>query len=257
MIVDSAERFAATLALAFLRYLPSIVLPGLTPLRWAPPMVRIVLALGLAWLTVLAMPLEATAGPAPQAMAWLTAAAGELLIGLVFGLVLMIPQAALHTAGWLVDVQAGLSAGTLFNPGGQGDVQSLLGAALMLVATVLFFTLDLHLDLYRALVASTRVIPVGHAGAGLDLAGFLGLLGSSFLLGLVVVMPIVLGLLSVDIGVAYAMRSMPQANVYFLMLPLKVMVALLLMVATLPLVPAMLERLFRDAFARVPSMLGA
>ena len=255
--MDVVERFAGMIALAFLRYLPSVVLPGLTPLRWAPPMVRIVLALGLAWLTVLAMPLEASAGPEPKAMAWMTAGAGELLIGLVFGLVFMLPQAALHTAGWLVDVQAGLSAATLFNPGGQGDVQSLLGAALMLAATVLFFTLDLHLDLYRALVASTRVIPVGQAGAGLDLTGFLGLLGSSFLLGLVVVMPIVLGLLSIDIGVAYATRSMPQANVYFLVLPLKVVVAILLMVATLPFVPAMLERLFRDAFARVPSMLGA
>lgn len=255
--MDVVERFAGMIALAFLRYLPSVVLPGLTPLRWAPPMVRIVLALGLAWLTVLAMPLEAGAGPAPKAMAWMTAAAGELLIGLAFGLVFMLPQAALHTAGWLVDVQAGLSAATLFNPGGQGDVQSLLGAALMLAATVLFFTLDLHLDLYRALMATTRVIPVGQAGAGLDLTGFLGLLGSSFLLGLVVVMPIVLGLLSIDIGVAYATRSMPQANVYFLVLPLKVVVAILLMVATLPFVPAMLERLFRDAFARVPSMLGA
>ncbi|MDQ3286700.1 MAG: flagellar biosynthetic protein FliR [Pseudomonadota bacterium] len=254
--MDGIERFAAMLALAFLRYVPAVVLPGLTPLRWAPVMVRMVLAVGLAWLTVLAMPLEQTMGPAPDAMAWTAAAAGELMVGLVFGLVLMIPQAALHTAGWLVDVQAGLSAGTLFNPGGQGDVQSLLGAALMLAATVVFFTLDLHLDLYRALVASTRVIPVGQGGTVLDLAGFLGLLGSSFLLGLVVVLPIVLGLLAVDFGVAYAMRSMPQANVYFLMLPLKVMVALLLMVATLPLVPAMLERLFRDAFARVPAMLG-
>lgn len=253
--MDAVERMAGLLALAFLRYLPPIALPALTPLRWAPPMVRIVLALAMAWLTVLAMPMDAAA--ARQPINWIAAVAGELTIGLVFGLVLLIPQAALHMSGWLVDVQAGLSAATLFNPGGQGDMQSMLGSALMLLATVLFFTLDLHLDLYRALVASVQVLPVGRAGVHLDLSAFLGLLGSSFVLALMVVAPVLLGLFAVDVGVAYATRSMPQANVYFLVLPLKIAVALLLMAATLPFVPAMLGRLFRDAFARVPLLLGA
>ena len=251
--MDAVERMAGLLALAFLRYLPPIALPALTPLRWAPPMVRIVLALAMAWLTVLAMPMDA----ARQPINWIAAVAGELTIGLVFGLVLLIPQAALHMSGWLVDVQAGLSAATLFNPGGQGDMQSMLGSALMLLATVLFFTLDLHLDLYRALVASVQVLPVGQAGVHLNLSAFLGLLGSSFVLALMVVAPVLLGLFAVDVGVAYATRSMPQANVYFLVLPLKIAVALLLMAATLPFVPAMLGRLFRDAFARVPLLLGA
>ncbi|MEG3184641.1 flagellar biosynthetic protein FliR [Novilysobacter erysipheiresistens] len=252
--MDMIERFAGLLALAFLRYLPVVVLPALTPMRWAPPLVRIVLALGLAWLTVLAMPAQMYTAQAP--INWGMAVFGELTIGLVFGLVVMVPYAALHVAGWVVDVQAGLSAGMLFNPGAQGDMQSLLGAGLALLATVLFFTLDLHLALYRALVASTQVLPVGRGGVGLDLDAFLGLLGSSFLLGLMVVAPVMLGLLVVDVGVAYATRSMPQANVYFLMLPLKIVVALLLMVATLPFVPALLNRLFRDAFSRAPALLG-
>lgn len=254
--MDAIERFAALFALAFLRYLPAVVLPATTPLRWAPSLLRITLALGLAWLTVLAMPLQQSAH-IDSVAAWTVAAMGELTIGLVFGLVCMLPQAALHTAGWVIDVQAGLSAATLFNPGAQGDPQSLLGSALMLLATVLFFLLDLHLDLYRVLVASAQVLPIGAAAGRLNLEGVLGLLGSSFLLGLVVVVPIMLGLLAVDLGTAYATRSMPQANVYFLVLPLKVGVAMLLFVATLPLVPAMVERLFRDAFMRAPQMLGA
>lgn len=254
--MDMAETFAAMLGLAFLRYLPPIVLPGLTPLRWAPGMVRLTLCVALAWLTVLSAPLT-SAPVAPPAGVWVAAALGELLIGLVFGLTFMIPQAAVHTAGWLVDVQAGLSAATLFNPGGQGEVQSLLGAALILLVTVLFFTLDLHIELYRALVTSTRLIPVGQVGVGLDPPGFFGLLGSSFLLALMIVAPIVLALFAVDVGVSFATRSMPQANVYFLVLPLKVVLALLLMVVTLPFAPAMVERLFRDAYARIPSLLGA
>lgn len=251
------ERFSVLLALAFLRYMPVVVLPALTPMRWAPPLVRMVLGLALAWLTVLAMPPGAWSGTALPSLNWPTAIIGELTIGLVFGLVVMVPLAALHVAGWVVDVQAGLSAGALFNPGAQGEMQSMLGAAVALVATVLFFTLDLHLDFYRAMVATTKVLPVGRGGVGLDSDAFMGLLGSSFLLGLMVVSPVMLGLLAVDVGIAYATRSMPQANVYFLMLPLKIMIAILLMAATLPFVPALLKRLFRDAFARVPALLGA
>lgn len=254
--MEAIEILAGFLVLAFLRYLPPVVLPGLTLLRWAPPFVRVVLALGLAWLTVLAAPFDA-GGPALASVSgWVVAAAGELAIGLVFGLVLLVPQGALHMSGWLIDIQAGLGAATLFNPGTQGEMQSMLGSALLLLTTVMFFLLDLHVDLYRLLIASTRVLPLGEAAIHPSPAALLGLLASSFLLALMLVAPVVLGLLVIDFGVAYATRSMPQANVYFLMLPLKIAAALLLLVATLPFVPALLERLYRDAFARAPALLG-
>lgn len=256
---------AALLALAFLRYVPAVVLPGFSPLRWAPALVRIVFAMALAWLTVLAMPDAPASGAASSGMfslrasgaaGWVTAALGELAIGMVFGLVVMIPQAALHTSGWLIDIQAGLGAATLFNPGGQGDPQSLLGTALMLLGTVMFFTLDMHLELYRGLVASTQVLPVGGLGMRPSAEGFFGLIGSSFLLGLMVALPVLLGLFAIDVGVAYATRSMPQANVFFLALPLKVLAAILLLVVSLRYAPALMLRLYQDAFSRVPAMLG-
>lgn len=250
------EVFAGFLALAFLRYTPALALPAFTPLRWAPTLVRVMLAMALAWLTVLALPAGAFAIDTRGPGFWITAALGELTIGMIFGLVVMLPQSALHTAGWVLDVQAGLGAATLFNPGGQGDPQSLLGTALMLVGTVLFFTLDLHLELYRGLVASAQVLPLGGFGARPDPEAFFGLLGSSLLLGMMVALPVVLGLFAVDVGVAYATRSMPQANVYFLALPLKILLAMLLLVAALRYAPALISRLYQDAFARVPLLLG-
>lgn len=259
--MDRIEDMAALLALAFLRYVPAVVLPGFSPLRWAPALVRIVFAMALAWLTVLALPDSAMSSgvfslEARGAAGWITAALGELAIGMVFGLVVMIPQAALHTSGWLIDIQAGLGAATLFNPGGQGDPQSLLGTALMLLGTVMFFTLDMHLELYRGLVASTQVLPIGGLGMRPSAEGFFGLIGSSFLLGLMVALPVLLGLFAIDVGVAYATRSMPQANVFFLALPLKVLAAILLLVVSLRYAPALMLRLYQDAFSRVPAMMG-
>jgi flagellar biosynthetic protein FliR len=133
----------------------------------------------------------------------------------------------------------------------------MIGAAIGLLGTVLFFMLDLHQELYRALVASSQVLPLGGSGAWLDASAFLAMVGNSFLLGMMVVMPAIVGLLAVDVGVAYASRAMPQANVYFLVLPLKIIIALLLMTVLLPFVPALVQRLFQDAFARLPAVLGA
>jgi flagellar biosynthetic protein FliR len=251
------EYIAGLLALAFLRYLPAVVLPSLSPLRWAPALVRIVLGLGLAWMTLLALPESAYATRIDGVGAWIAAAFGELVIGMIFGLAMMIPQAALHTSGWLIDIQAGLGASTLFDPSGQGDPQSLLGMALMLLGAVLFFALDLHLELYRSLVVSSELLPIGGLGVRPSAEGFFGLIGSSFLLALMVAMPVLLGMFAIDVGVAYATRSMPQANVFFLALPLKVLAAVLLLAVSLRYAPALMLRLYQDAFVRIPSILGA
>lgn len=255
--MNAVEQLSSAFGLAFLRYLPAVALPALTPLRWAPPLVRIVLTAGLAWLTVLSLSQDGLSTVGSGDFNWIAAAVGELSVGLAFGLVLMIPMAALNLAGWVLDIQAGLSAGTLFNPGAQGDMQSLIGTAIGLLATVLFFVLDLHLEFYKAIIASARVLPLGRMGADFSLDALLGLIGNGFLLGLAVVMPVVVALFAVDVGVGYASRAMPQANVFFLVLPMKIAVALLLMVIVLPFIPALIERLFLDSFQRLPSLIGA
>ncbi len=255
--MDAIQALVAQFVFASLRYLPVIAIPALSPLSWAPALVRITLLLGMAWLTVLASPAVAPPAAWHQPAGLMLACASELLLGLSFGLAVMLPQAALAMSSAVADLQAGLSAATLFNPGGQHEQSTMTGTVWMLAATVLFFTLNLHLLLFRTMAASVAALPLGAIGLHLDVEGFMGMLGSSFLLGLAVMAPVILGLFALDLGVAYATRSMPQANVYFIALPLKVLVALLLLAMTLRFAPALLGRLYQDAFARLPAVLGA
>ncbi|MBB4727827.1 flagellar biosynthetic protein FliR [Xanthomonas arboricola] len=256
--MEALSGLALLFGYASLRYLPVMVLPGLSPLAWAPMLVRITTMLAFAWLTLLALPDGYASPPAiGQPMALLLAAIGELMIGGIFGLAFMIPNAALHTSGWLLDMQAGLGAGALLNPASADTQESLLGHALMLAATVLFFSLDLHVLLFKGLVASTTVLPLGRMSHPISAEAFFALLGSSFAGALMVVMPVVLGLFFVDVAVGYASRSMPQANVYFLALPLKVAVALGLLALTLAYAPGLIGRLFGSALDQAPQMLGA
>jgi flagellar biosynthesis protein FliR len=249
--------FATLFVFALLRYLPVMTLPGFTPLGWAPSFVRMMVLLSFTWLTVLSLP-DGTALPQLSwPVGYVLVGLGELLIGMTFGLAVMLPNAALHTAGWLADMQAGLGSAALFNPGAENATESLLGHALMLAATVLFFTMDLHVQLFQGLSASTRVLPLGGLAFRPDSEAFFGMLGTSFVAGLMLVAPLMIGMLCLDIGVGYATRSMPQANVYFLVLPLKVAVALLILALTLAYAPMLIGRLYKQALDQVPAVLGA
>lgn len=255
--MDALQSLVAVFVFSLLRYLPVVALPSLSPLGWAPPLVRMALLLALAWMTVLSLHSIEPAKHWGLPLGLVLAGLGELLIGMTFGLALLVPNAALHTAGWLVDMQAGLSAANLFNPNNAGSAESLMGHALMLASIVLFFTLDLHLLLFRGMVASTQWMPLGALDIRLEPEGLFGMLGSSFLLGLMVVAPVVLGLFCIDLGVAYVTRAMPQANVYFLVLPLKVAAGLALLALSLWFAVEGMGRLYRDALQRVPAVFGA
>lgn len=234
--------------LATLRFVPVLLMPAFTPFAWAPLHVRAILLLALSWL------LTGVAAPAALPADMALAACSELLVGACYGLAVMLPMASLGFSARMLDVQAGLASANLFNPALQ-STDSLLGTVLSLAGTLTFFALGFHLLLLRYLVASVRWVPLGAAAHAPSLQALFNLLGSQFLLGLMVTLPVVLGLFAVDIAVAFASRSMPQANIYFLALPLKVAAVLVLLAGSLRLAPALLGRLFADGLAGAHAMI--
>jgi flagellar biosynthetic protein FliR len=254
--MNQVELLIAMFAFASLRYLPVLAIPALSPMSWAPGTVRLALLFSLAWLTVLSSPTFIAQPYWQNPVGLMLACGSELLIGLTFGLSILLPQAAMGMSARLADTQAGLSAASLFNPSGQHEPESMFGTIVLLAGTVLFFTLDLHLLLFQVLTTSVRVMPLGAMALHLDMDAFMAMVGTSFMLGIAVVAPVILGLFAVDIGVSYATRSMPQANVYFLALPLKVAIALLLLAMTMAFAPTLIGRLYQDAFSRLPAVFG-
>ncbi len=250
------EAVAMLFVFAALRYLPVIVLPSMTPLSWAPAIIRIVLLLSLSMLSVLALPSIEYRASWMSSEGLILACFSELLIGLTFSLAIIFPQAAIGFVMRVADMQAGFSAASMFNPTGQHEPESLLGSVVLLAVTVLFFILDMHVQLFRIIFESVQVIPLGQIALHLNIDGFFELLGNSFLLGLAVAAPIIVGLFAVDIGVAYATRSMPQANVYFLALPLKIVIALFLLALTMGYVPTLIRHMYQSAFNQLPAVLG-
>lgn len=253
--MDGLTSAISIFALAMARFAPLLMVPAFTPFAWVPALVRVVVLLALA---LAVTGLHGVAAPAvgPDALlAFVLALVGEGLLGLSLSLAIVLPSAALGFSARLVDMQSGVAAANLLNPATHAS-ESLTGTAVQWAGTIVFFALGLHLLLLQGMLASVDVVPLGGGGWLLSPQTFIGLLSSQFLLGMMVVVPVVLGLFATDLAVAYASRAMPQANVYFVALPLKVLAGFVLLAGTLRFAPVLITRLYRDAFSALPG-LGA
>lgn len=241
------EALAIAYVLAMMRFGPVLLVPSITPFAWAPLMARVALTIAIAAIAVTAFAPSASRVGFGHPMHLALMGVREVLLGLALSLAVVLPSAALDFAGRLIDLQAGFGAASLLNPATQTQ-EALVGRILGLVGVIVFFSTGLDRMLVRGLLASVAIVPLGGSYALSGEGAFLGLLGSQFLLGLAVVAPVMIGLFGIDLAIALASRSMPQANVYFLALPLKIMAAVLLLALSLRYAPLAVERLYRDAF---------
>ncbi|MDW2981783.1 flagellar biosynthetic protein FliR [Rhodanobacter sp. KK11] len=244
------ELIAIRFLLATARFTPVLAVPALTPFAFVPVFVRLALLLAVGLLTAGVAPVQTGLAGIDQPIALGVALLGEMAMGLTLALAVVLPGAAIGMAANVVDVQSGASAVSIFNPS-MRTAESMTGTAMQWVAALVFFALGLHLFLLRWVLASTRFAPLGSAFLAITPGAFVSLLGSQFLLGLAVVAPVILGLLGVDLAVAFASRSMPQANIYFVALPLKIAAAFLLLAADLRYAPELIGRVYSQAFGAI------
>lgn len=243
------EQIVVRFLLASARFAPVLIVPALTPFAWVPALIRATLLITVAMLAAAVAPASAPFG-VDHPLAFGLALLGESAFGLSLALAVMLPIAAIGFSARVIDMQSGVAAMAMFNPGLR-TVESMAGTVMQWAGTLIFFALGFHLLLLQGLVASTHFAPLGAAGLAIGPERLAEMLGSQFLLGLMVVAPVILGLFAIDLGVAFASRSMPQANVYFVALPLKVAAAFLLLAATLRFAPQLIGRLFTQAFESV------
>ncbi len=249
------ERFAVSAGLAAVRYSPLLALPGLSPFAWAPASIRVVLLMALSLGMALLAPVAIDA-PVLDGARWVAAVGSELVVGLCLAFAVLVPLAAVSFFGRVIDVQAGFGAAALLNPAASAEGEALIGMALNLLFIALFFALDLHQDLLRFLVASVTLVPLGSVVHLPEPASVAAALSIQFALAVVVVAPVLIGLFVIDVSVAYSTRSMPQANVFFLSLPVKIAAALALLALSLRAAPELVSRMFGRSMSDSLQIMG-
>jgi len=156
----------------------------------------------------------------------------EVALGLALGFVGSAGFWAVHAAGAIIENQAGLTVATTVNPYA-GEEDSLIGGFLVQVLSIVFLASGGFLLLLGALYESYLVWPVidltPRISASIWLAAGLQVIGWIGEMALRVAAPFVLLLLMVEVAMGFLGRYAPQFNVFFLAMPVKAAVLLVLL----------------------------
>ena len=223
----------AAFVLAFARIGTLVMLLPAIGDRTIPSPLRLAFAL---LLSLLLLPFVRTALPAvvgPASTVGLMI--GEVLVGLVIGLSIRMVVAALQIAGTVMSQSLGLSYATTVDPSYGGQDPS-IGNFLNLLGLTLIFATDLHHLVIAAIRDSYALLPpVGVPETGDVVRLGLGALARSFALALQISAPFIAFGLLFNIGLGVLSRLMPQMQVFFVGLPVTIIVGMLVLVAVVGL----------------------
>lgn len=215
------------------------------------------LGLSLA-LSVFLAPLVAEKAAIPaDTIPFVLAAAGQVLVGLALGWATGLLLHAFEVAGHAIDLSSGFSVGTLLDPvsGAQAAVFSRFANLLFIV---LFFATDSHQTVVEGFVRSFEAVPAGQfpaLGAG-AVEGLGRAVGTLLLAALEVGAPVLGALFLTEVVLAVAARFAPQANVFLIGLPAKVLVTLLAMGSALVFLPGRVALLVEGSVRLGARLLG-
>lgn len=208
---------------------------AMTPLFSAfgvPMLARLILVLTLAGLAATVVPVDALSS-ARLDMAYLVGAVvNELAIGLLLSLGVHVAFAAFAIAGRLADAQLGFTLGAVLDPVSKGHA-AVMASGFNLLAVLLFFVSDAHHLLMTGYFKTFELLPIGQPVA---VDGWFPVAlgaGAMFAWGFVIAAPVVIALLLADVVVAVISRNLPQMNVMFLSIPLKVLLGIGVMAVSL------------------------
>jgi flagellar biosynthesis protein FliR len=196
-----------------------------------------------------------TAVPGARPMLDARALLGELGVGLLFGLSLMLLNEALTFAGTLLGLQFSFSLVNLLDPNSMIET-AVLGQMLSWLGILVILGAGLDRSLLAAIVRSFSAVPVGQAVIEAKTGAALAMMASGiFLAGLQLAAPVMAATLLVEVTIALVARLSPQLPAMVVSIPLKTMVSYAVLIASLAVWPGWIERHFTALLDEAAKML--
>lgn len=171
---------------------------------------------------------------------------GEAVVGIYLGTVVMIIMSTLNMAGSMIGYQTGLTNAFSFDPIAQQQSQLLTGF-LSNIGLVAVFATDLHHLMFQAVFESYALFPPGQPLQFGDYAETLGhLVTETFKVGTQFAAPLVVFGLVFYTGLGLLSRLVPSLQVFFVAMPVQVMVGMWLFMVSLPLIVTLFLRFFES-----------
>lgn len=221
-----------------------MLLPGFGE-SYVTPRMRLMFAVVL---SIVVTPIVAKLLPSlpANAIALMLLLAGEIVIGLFIGGLVRLLVTSLHVAGVVIGYHTSLANAMVFDPG-NAQQGSVIGTFLNLLGVFLIFMSDLHHLMLMALTDSYALFVPGLAlpvGDFSDLAA--QWVAQSFSVGLRIAAPFVVVGLVFYIGLGLLARLMPQVQVFFVAMPLQVMLGFFILMLVLSASMTWFLQVFQD-----------
>ncbi len=186
------------------------------------------------------------------AVGFIALLAKEVFVGFTLGFIASLIFEAVQVAGRIVDFQRGSTMGELYAPQMQAQVSE-LGQFKLQLAIVLFIAVGAHRLFIGALLQSYEFIPAlsfPNFGAGWSPAAELivKMTASVLSIGLQLAAPALVALLLTDLFFGIINRVAPQINVFFLSMPVKMLVGIIVLLIILPMLAMRMEFFFGEAY---------
>ena len=251
----SPQGFLVMFGLLFARYIAFLSVVPFLGGKAVPAQVKVATASALVLVTFPVVsseipPIGESLGFGP--IGFVALLAKEAFVGFTLGFVASAVFQSVLIAGRVIDHQRGATMGELLAP--QVDQQfSHLGQFKIHFAIVIFLTIGAHRFFLSGLVRSFEILPVtrfpeiepGFSQA----AEFIAILaGTIFSVGVQLAVPALLALLLTDLFFGLINRVAPEANVFFLSLPVKMVMGIFVVVISLQIIISMLVARFDDSY---------
>ena len=209
-----------------------MIMPGIGD-SFVSPQIRLHFALAFAFVLTpfLAPHLPPLPAHAPDLI---TLMLSEAFIGIFIGTVMRIMITALDTAGGIISIQSGFANALVFNPA-TASQGSLIGALYSVLGVTLLLVTNMHHYMLASLVDSYTLFPaLAHAP---DMKPILEVVtqtvSAAFRIGVQLSMPFLIVGLVVQLAFGLLGRLMPQVQIFFLAMPVQILLSLVMLTMVL------------------------
>lgn len=205
---------------------------------------RILIGFSLTWMIYPLIDIPATD---PFSFAALDRMFNEITVGALMGLSLQVVTAAIIVSGHAVSSSMGLGMANMIDPN-LGNVPT-LSQFLLIVGLLVFLGLGGHLILITMLVDSFTTIPIGSGLLSTQaISGFIAWSSQMFVGAVVLVLPIMLGLLMINVCLGVISRASPSLNVFAVGFPALIPLGFGMLLITMMTTHSKMEGLWFAAF---------
>ena len=157
----------------------------------------------------------------------------EFLVGLLLAMGIRIAFAGLHLGGQMVSYHLGFSMVQAIDPQTQNR-STLMSSYFTLIGYVLILATNQHYVIFRALADSYRSFPIGGSIATNQwLFAVIAASGQIFIIGWKIALPVFVATFILELTVGFIARMQPQINVMVITAPLKLLVGMVVLGASL------------------------